>query len=98
MHNKPCDQLGTDLLAAQTEWQCSLDPAIAESVIGYINRNYNGRHEFEELLEMGLNLECITDDDERHAYKKALGLFYSRRRQYAREQAKERDAIPFAPR
>ena len=97
MRYRPCDELGQDLIAAQTEWQCALDPSIAENVVEYISRNY-GKQGFEDLLERGLDLEFVVDDIPRHAYKKALGLFFSKRAQYARQQVKEMNAIPFAPR
>lgn len=97
MYYKPCDELASNLAAAQLQWGCELDMSLTERLIVYVTRHY-GRGEFEGLLERALNLELVLDDTERHAYKHALGLFFSRRAQYAREQEKEMNAIPFSPR
>lgn len=101
MQYQPCDELSQDLVAAQIEWQCPLSPVVAEQLIEYVSERYPSNH-FEQLLEMALDVAFVTETVERHAYKKALGLFFNRRAQNARtlnkERVKEMNAIPFIPR
>lgn len=96
MRYRPCDELGADLAAAQSMWQCRLQPATAERLIEYVTERYPAKEAFETLLERALDMEFVLDETERHAYKYALGTFFSRRLRVSRKQAKEMNAIPFA--
>ncbi len=98
MHYRPCDELGTDLVAAQSMWQCRLQPAVAERLVEYITERYPAKEAFETLLERALDVEFILDEAERHAYKYMLGIFFNKRVQASRKRNEEMNAIPFAPR
>jgi hypothetical protein len=96
MQYRSCDQLGTDLIEAQAEWRCTLRLDTAERLIEHVAHEYP-TGDFEQLLEEALDREFVLVEDERHAYKQALGHFFSRRAQDARTRRKEMLAIPFAP-
>jgi hypothetical protein len=96
MHYRPCDQLGADLLEAQEFWHCTLSVPVAERLIEFVSGKYP-TDDFEILLEQALDREFVLIEDERHAYKKVLGHFFTRRAQAARTRRKEMLAIPFAP-
>ncbi len=98
MRYRPCDELGADLHAAEQEWNCKLDLHTAEQLIEYVCQYYPPRADFEQLLEDALAMCNVEDETLRHGYKYALGLFFNRRAQAAREESRQRDAIPFAPR
>lgn len=98
MRYRPCDELGSDLSIAQTQWGVNLDYVLCERLIEYVTEHYRSGTDFESLLETSLTIEMVADETERHAYKCALGLFFNRRAQHARQQTKARDEVPFAPR
>jgi hypothetical protein len=89
------DQLGTRLFEAGRQWGCELavDVHLAERLIGNVEAR-TGRGTFEQRLEFALDLEGVADENQRHAYKMALGHLFSDRAQHKREQLN----IPFAPR
>jgi hypothetical protein len=96
MHYRPCDQLSADLLEAQESWRCTLSAPVAERLIELVAGKYP-TDDFEQLLEQALDREFVFVEDERHAYKQALGHFFNRRAQDARTKKREMLAIPFAP-
>ena len=98
MRYQPCDELAADLAVAQRDWGCTLQFPVAERLIEQVTERYPSRVSFETLLERALDLEFVLDENERHAYKQALGSFFNRRAQAARRRTKEMNAIPFAPR
>lgn len=89
---KDCDQLGAYLFEAGRQWGCNLDPKVARCLMEDIDSSRLDN--FERKLEWALDFEEVFDENQRHAYKSALGHVYAERRQAKQKALK----IPFVPR
>jgi len=90
---KECDKLAALLHQSGRQWACQLQPAVALRLLEHVRLN-KSRTDLEKKMELALDSEAITDEDERHAYKSVLGHVYANRAKEKREALR----IPFAPR
>lgn len=97
MRYQSCDELSANLLVAEEYFKQKLQLSVAEDLIERVCKVYPNDRDFEELLNDACDKECVYDD-ERHAYKYALGLFFNRRAQVRKRAIREMDSIPFSPR
>jgi hypothetical protein len=104
---KPCDEIATDTLDAQsvaerkTGLPCTLDIRVVMTMIREVAERYEPELELEPILDHVLHLNLIAEEPERTGYKCALGKVFYRRWKFkeAQEQVLEDlfAATPFAP-
>lgn len=95
MNYKACDELGSNLLDAQTQWACALDHTTAEELIDAICKRY-GQMSMELLMDDELD-KLGVEGNERHGYKMALGLFFGNRAQVRIIERREAFKRPSPP-